>query len=290
MGNETSKLFFKIAVSITLLGIVLYFVQEIIDWVNNLPITMPANGLPATMVISDVVIIITIILAIMLLFMGLEKTKLIRITIIMGTIYLLAFTLAHALVPFFNTSSWSIPGVFGNNIVAFYFTYEISFINLLLLGIIAIFVIIISMAKMKQEKITTKEKITYIVMLGLIFIFDVVTPGTLRAYLLLIYSSIFHYGFFMLPYIIETILIAFAIILLTINILSKEKKIVNILGIILLNIFILSMISTTVITTNMDVTFTNYTAIAIGNYLLILGAVLTSIATIIKIKNEIPTK
>ncbi|NHK32177.1 MAG: hypothetical protein FK730_12540, partial [Asgard group archaeon] len=237
---------------------------------------MPANGLPATVFISDGIMIITIILTIMMLFIGFEKTKIVRTTVIMGTLYLLVFTLAHALIPFFNTGNWAIPLFFGKNIVLFYSNYSISFINLLLLGIITIFVIVNSITQMNQEKITITEKITYIVMLCLILIFNISTLSALRVYLIGMLSASLYYGFFMLPYVLETILIAFAIILITMSIVSKENKVINILGLILVNIFFLGFISATVINTNMNLTIGgNYVPIALGNYLIILGTVLT---------------
>lgn len=144
---------------------------------------------------------------------------------------------------------------------------------------------------MNQEKITLTEKFTYIVMLCLLFIFNLSTLSALRAYLLGMYSATLYYGFFMLPYILETILIAFAIILLTISIVNKESKLINILGLILLNIFFLSLISTTVISTNMNLTISgNYLPIALGNYLIIPGTVITCIMSILMIKNKISTK
>jgi hypothetical protein len=291
MGNETKKLFFKITISISLLGLLLYFIQEIILWARILPITMPANGLPATVFISDGIMIITIILIILMLFIGFEKTKIVRTTVIMGTLYLLAFTFAHALIPFFNTGNWAIPVFFGKNIVLFYSNYSISFINLLLLGIITIFVIVNSFTQMNQEKISITEKITYIVMLCLILIFNVSTLSALRVYLIGMLSASLYYGFFMLPYLLEIILIAFAIILITMSIVSKENKVINILGLILVNIFFLGFISATVINTNMNLTIGgNYVPIALGNYLIILGTVLTCIASIKIIKNKISTK
>jgi hypothetical protein len=95
----------------------------------------------------------------------------------------------------------------------------------------------------------------------------------------------------MIPYIIEVIVIAFAIILLTISLVSKENKIINILGIILLNIFFIIIITTTISISSMDFTAnSNYIPKVLGNYLIIIGTVLTSIASIIKIKNKIPEK
>lgn len=291
MGNETGKLFFRIAVSITLLGLLLYFVQEIIVWFRQLPIIMPANGVPATILISNIAMMIAIILVIILLFTGFKNTKITRITIIIGAVYLLGFTIAHAFIPFFNTGNWAIPIFFGKNIVAFYSYYDISFINLLLLGIIAIFVIGKSITKMNQEKITITEKFTYIVVLSLLFIFNLSTISTLKGFLLGVYSVLQYYGFFMLPYIIETILIAFAIILFAISIGNKENKTVKILGIILLNIFFISMISTTVTDSILDFTIgAEYLPLVTGNYLIIIGTVLTSIASIITIKNKIQEK
>ncbi len=291
MGNETGKLFFRIAVSITLLGLLLYFVQEIIVWFRQLPIIMPANGVPATILISNIAMMIAIILVIILLFTGFKNTKITRITIIIGAVYLLGFTIAHAFIPFFNTGNWAIPIFFGKNIVAFYSYYDISFINLLLLGIISIFVIGKSITKMNQEKITITEKFTYIVVLSLLFIFNLSTISTLKGFLLGVYSVLQYYGFFMLPYIIETILIAFAIILFAISIGNKENKTVKILGIILLNIFFISMISTTVTDSILNFTIgAEYIPLVTGNYLIIIGTVLTSIASIITIKNKIQEK
>lgn len=208
----------------------------------------------------------------------------------MGAVYLLGFTLAHAFIPFFYTGNWAIPPGYGNDILTYYRFYSISFINILLLGIIAMFVIVKSITKMNQEKITMTEKFTYIVTLSLLLIFNIATRSTIRSIMLGTYSFQY-YGFFMLPYIIETILIAFAIILLTISIVNKENKTVKILGIILLNIFFLSMISTTVIASLLDFTLSNdYIPLVLGNYLIILGTVLTSIASIITIKNKITEK
>ena len=206
MGNETGKLFFKIAVSITLIGLLLYFVQEIIVWFKILAITMPANGVPATILISNIAIMIAIILAIILLFTGFKNTKIIRTTIILAAFYLLGFALTHAFMPFFNTGVWAIPAFFGNDILTFYRYYNISFINMLLLGIMAIFVIAKTITKMTQEKITITEKFTYIVTLSLLLIFNISTVSPIRTMMLGMYSAIQYYGFFMVPYIIETII------------------------------------------------------------------------------------
>jgi len=291
MANETGKLFFKIAMSITLFGLLLYFVQEIIVWFKILAITMPANGVPGTILISNIAIMIAIILTIILLFTGFKNTKIIRTTIILAAFYLLGFTLAHAFMPFFNTGSWAIPAFFGNDIIRFYSFYDISFINLLLLGIIAIFVIAKTITKMKQEKITITEKFTHIGTLSLLLIFNMATRSPIRIMMQGIYSAYQYYGFFMTPYIIESILIAFAIILLIISIANKENKTVKILGIILLNIFFISMISTTVVDSILDFTIgSDYIPLVLGNYLLIIGTVLTGIASIIRIKNKIPEK
>lgn len=291
MGNETGKLFFKIAVSITLFGLLLYFVQEIILWFRILAITMPANGVPATILISNIIIMIAIILAIILVFMDFKNAKIARITILLGAFYLLGFTLTHAFMPFFNTGNWAIPAFFGNNIVEFFSNYGYNFINLLLIGIIAIFLIVKSITKMNRENITSTEKFTLIVVLGLLFIFDLASYSYTRFLLLGIAPIGFNYGFFMLPIIIEAILIALAVILLAIKIVNKENKTIEILGIILLNIFFLSLASTTAIGTLLDFTVNNnYIPIVLGNYLIIIGAVLTSIASIITIKNKISEK
>ena len=291
MGNETGKLFFKIAVSITLFGLLLYFVQEIILWFRILPITMPAQGVPATILVSNIAIMIAIILSIILLLTGFKNTSIIRTTIIMAALYLLGFALTHAFMPIFNNANWGIPAFFGNNILRFYSYYDISFINVLLIGIIAIFVIVKTITKTTQEKITITEKFTYIVTLSLLLIFNISTISPTRSIFLGDYSAYQYFGFFMEPYIIETILIAFAIILLTISITNKENKAVKILGIILLNIFFISMISTTVTDSLLNFTIgAEYIPIVLGNYLLIFGTVLTSIASIITIRNKITEK
>jgi hypothetical protein len=284
MGNNEGKTFFNIALTITLTGLILYFIQEMILWLKVFPVTIAEQGLPITIVISAGLMIIAIILIILMLFMGIEKAKIVRITIIIGALYLLAFTMVNFFVPFFLNSSWALPIA---NIVSFYAADGISFIAILLLGIIAIFLFIITIMKMSEDRLTTTEQFTYIVTLGLILIYNMSTYSYQRLNLLG-FSIIFGYsGFFMLPFIYESILIALAIILLGIKVANGGSRVLNILGLILLNIFFLSFISMTVPSTVLDITASNdYVAFALGNYLIILGTVLTAIASIMLVKKK----
>jgi hypothetical protein len=284
MGNNEGKTFFNIALTITLTGLILYFIQEMIFWLKVFPVTIGEQGVPITIVISAGLMIIAIISIILMLFMGFSKTKTVRFAIMIGALYLLAFTMVNFFVPFFLNSSWALPIA---NIVAFYANDVISFIVLLLMGIIAIFLFIISIMKMSEDRLTTTEQFTYIVTLGLILIYNV-SSYSYQRYNLLGFSILFGYfGFFMLPIYFESILIALVIILLGIKVANGGSRVLNILGLILLNIFFLSFISITVPSTVLDITQSNDTvAFALGNYLILIGTVLTAIASIMMVKKK----
>ena len=286
MGNKTGKLFFKIALSISLTGLLLYFIQEIIYWTRILPVGIMDQGFPITIVISDGFMIIGIILAIVWIFMGFEKMKILRAALMMGALYLLTYTFANLFAPFFGNSAWGIPVMFGNNIVNFYAFEGLSFILLLILGLVAIFTFIQLITKSGEDEITVAERFTLIIILVLIIISDLATINMPRYYLLG-FSFWGYYGFFFLPMFLDAFLIALVVVLTTMTLTMKGSKAVSILGIVLLNLFLIGLISTVVSDTVLDFTASNNTVpFALGNSLLLLGTVLTAIASIQLVKNK----
>lgn len=286
MGNKTGKLFFKIALSISLTGLLLYFIQEIIYWTRILPVGIMDQGFPITIVISDGFMIIGIILTIVWIFMGFEKMKILRAALMMGALYLLTYTFANLFAPFFGNSAWGIPVMFGNNIVNFYAFDGLSFILLLILGLVAIFTFIQLITKSGEEEITVAERFTLIIILVLIIISDLATINMPRYYLLG-FSFWGYYGFFFLPMFLDAFLIALVVVLTTMTLTMKGSKAVSILGIVLLNLFLIGLISTVVSDTVLDFTASNNTVpFALGNSLLLLGTVLTAIASIQLVKNK----
>ncbi|NHJ47579.1 MAG: hypothetical protein FK733_07315 [Asgard group archaeon] len=282
MGNNNGNSFFKIAITITLTGFLLYFIQEIITWAKY-PGSIGDFGVPITIIISAALMLITIILLIIVLFMGFDNAKMIRVAIMIGALYLLAFTMVNFFFPFFDNSSWSL----GGDILGFYQFDALSFICLLLLGIVSIFLFVFSITKMSEDRIITSELITYILTLGLILVFDASSISSQRISLLG-FAFFGYYGFFMLPFFYEIVLLALLIIILGIRVANRENNTLDILGIILLNIFFVSIISITASGTIWDVTYSNDTIpYCLGNYLLVLGTVLTFIASIIKINGKL---
>lgn len=292
MGNKSGKTFFNTAVTITLAGLLLYFIQDIIMWAKYLePGNLVAYGAPITSVIADGIIIVTLILAIVLLFIGYERTKIFRITIMMGSLYLLIYTLANIFYPFYESSSWSIPGYYGKDILRFFNnSVASSFICLLLLGCISLFVFIFTIVNIRKTEFTIAEKFSYILTLGVMTIFDMACLHWLKA---LVKDSMGlspypYYGFLHLPFILEMILLVAIILLLVANIVNRGNGFLEIMNLVVLNIIFFTIISTAVTGSILKYTLGNYLIpIALGNTLILLGTVLTFIASIILVKKKL---
>lgn len=282
MGNNTKNTFFNVSVTIALLGFMLYFIQEIIYWIKINPASI-SEALPLSILISDILMIISIILAIVLLFVGFDKVKIFRSVVMLFSLYLLSYTLATTFFPFFDSGSWTMPT---NNIVEFYKDSFLSFIALLILGLAALYVFIFSAIKMKEDEITIAEKFSYILVLSIMIVFNIANLHFVRFYL--VGSAFPFYGFLFIPFILEMILLAMLVILLTINLVVENNKIVSIFGLLLLNIFLISIITTASVGTTFDFTISNdYIPFALANSLLVLGTVLTFISSIIVAKKQL---
>lgn len=295
MGNKSGKTFFNTAVTITLAGLLLYFIQDIIMWVKYLELgNLVAYGAPITSVIADGIMIVTLILSIVLLFIGFERTKIFRITIMMGSLYLLLYTLANIFFPFYETNSWSIPGFYGKDIVRFFNSYAASsFICLLLLGCISLFVFIFTLANMGKTEFTIAEKFSYILTLGVMTIFDIACLHWLKALVkdAMGLSDLPYYGFFHMPFIFEMMLLIAIILLLVANIVNRGNSYLEIMTLIILNIIFFTIISTAVTGSILKYTISNdLIPIALGNTLILLGTVLTFISSVILIKKKLTQK
>ncbi|NHJ38784.1 MAG: hypothetical protein FK731_02040, partial [Asgard group archaeon] len=290
MGNE-GKVFFNTAVTITLVGLLFYFVEDLIIWIKYLePGNIIQYGMPITIVISDVIMMITLIMAMILLFVGFDKTKIFRSTIMMGGVYLLVYTMGHIFMPFYAYSGWTIPSFYGANIVRFFAEeFFTSFICLLLLGCVSLFIIILSIIKMKEEQFTVEEKFSYILTLGIMVIFDIAclhwAKALVREEIGIGFAIIPYYGFLHIPFIFEMMLLIAIILLIVANLFNRGNGYLEVMTLIILNILFITIISTAVVGSVLDFTISNdLIPLALGNSLILLGTVLTFISSIILVK------
>ncbi|NHJ32738.1 MAG: hypothetical protein FK732_07740 [Asgard group archaeon] len=291
MGNRTGKIFFNVAVTITLAGLLLYFIQDIIMWSRVIePMTLAKYGAPLTAVIADSIMLVTIILACVLLFIGFDKTKIFRVTIMMGALYLLTYTLANIFYPFYENGSWSL-GYYGKDILKYFNnTAATSFICLLLLSCISLFVVIFTIVNISKEEITVAEKFSYVLTIGVMTIFDMVCLHWLKARVKdsMGLSPFPYYGFLQLPFILEMIFLMAILILIVANITDGGNEFLEIMNLVILNIIFFAIISSAVTGSILRYDISNnLVPIALGNSLILLGTVFTFIASIILIGKKL---
>ena len=280
MGNTEKNTFFNISVTVALVGFLVYFVREIFFWVDYDAFD---EAFPLVAFISCILLIIAIITLIVLLYVGMDVVVLFRIVVMLFSLYILSYALATIFYPFMIEGNWNIPNE--GLMRMFKDTYSLSFINLIILGAAVLFLFVFSIVQIKKEEITSSEKFTYILVLSLMLVFDIANVHYTKA---LLFVSVDLFGFFYLPIYLEMILLALLIILLTIGLILNDSEIVSLLGLVMLNIFFISVISTITVNTGFDFsTDTQTLLLAIGNIVLILGTILTFISSIISARNQL---
>jgi hypothetical protein len=291
MGNDKGKLFFNVALTIALVGLLFHFIQDIIIWARIIePGNLIAYGTPITIVIADVVVMIMLILIIVLLYIGTDKILLLRIAIIAGAMYLYLYNLSHIFFPFYEDSAWDL-GSYAPNIVRYFSNYYgLSFITLLVVGLVSLFLIILSTAKINEDFITYEEKFTYILTLVVMFVFDISCIHWVKTYAKDTYSyaPAPYYGFLHTPIILEMIIFIALILLLVASMFQLRSEYSEVLTIILVNTYFITSIATLVVGSILNFTTDiNIIVFPIGNYLIIIGTVLIFASSIINIKYKL---
>ncbi|MHA1501871.1 MAG: hypothetical protein ACTSSB_08480, partial [Candidatus Heimdallarchaeota archaeon] len=276
--TNSNNMFFKSAIVVALLGVMLYFIQEIVLWANMYGMDPPQYGFRLLTMICDGIMIIAIILIVVFILIGKDKKTILRIAVLTGALYLFAYAFSLFFYPFFNYGDWELYNDYiaaGYNILDFYQYFSgASFISLLLTCAYSIYLIVLASMSFGKEEITILESFSLILLFGLLFVFDNANVHLPRAFLFYTGLPISYYGFFMIPIFVEMILLVAGIVLLTLQLTNNAEKISKLLGIVFINIFFIAMISTTVISAGFVFEEPDLVPFAIGSILICIGTLL----------------
>jgi hypothetical protein len=265
--NKLTNLFFKIAIAVGLGGIFFYFIYEIAN-----PILV--SRYQAFVIIADLIGIFALIAIILWLFIPSLKAILKNLAIILLVGYAFFFVFANFFVYYYVSPPFLT-----------YFEYldgvGISFIGTLLIVLFSIgLIVIFSIDFGKREEFAIFEKFIIIIWVLLVGIYDYAASYTLRPFLDV---SFVRSG-------LELILILFAAILLIIKFfVGINEKIWNLLMLLLVNAFFISLaiLSTTAYGYSYAATPLNVTYI-LGNIFVIIGTVALVVCTFFVLQAKYP--
>ncbi|MBN1330361.1 MAG: hypothetical protein JXA54_12880 [Candidatus Heimdallarchaeota archaeon] len=272
--NKKTNLAFVISIAVMLSGLVFYLIHEFV-YVINLS-TLP-SAYRAFVGIADFIGMAALIVIILALFLPKIEKLFWTLAIILGSGYVFFYLFGHFM---------AVQGVTGSDLLARYSSVGLSFFGLLLICCFSILMIVVFVMRFKKtEEFAIYEKFSIILWLTFIGIFDFLT-----IYLIRLGSFGAVLGITFLPSTIEMIYLLFGTILLTLSFfIGVKKNILSLLVLLLANVIAITYAIGTVSATGFPF-FRINTALIIGNFLVLFGAVALVVSTffILKIKYEKP--
>ena len=269
--NKKTNMSFVISIAVMLSGLVFYLIHEFVS-------VMVASAHHAFAAIGDLLGIFALIGIIVSLFVPKIEKLLRNISIILGCGYVAFYLFGHFFTPSFYGTTGGLLTRFSLN--------GLSFIGLLLLFIFTILMIVIFSMRIKvQEDLPIYQKFSIILWLVLLGVFDFVCFYMVR---LLAFGAIL--GITFLPTTLELIYFLFGATLLILSFfIGVKKNILSLLVLLFANILAVSYAIGTVNFVGFNFVVAN-TALIIGNFLIIMGAIALVVCTyfILKIKYEKP--
>jgi hypothetical protein len=287
--NKGYKIFFNTATSIALVGLILYLIYEMILWIREM--TNPAfdislGAFPIVLTIANGLAAIGVILIAVLLFLGLEQTVLLRIATILGSGYFFTYALSYLFFPVYNTTDWDFMSGYDGNILLAYGDNGQNFLVLLLMGLLALFTLVITSINFQEQMITLIEK-SAIIMVLVTAIVRMFTCLDYSKFSFLGLSFLFYHGQFFLPVLFEMVLVSMVIIIIALSLSNIERKYLQLFSVLLANIYIIAI--GCLLPSILDFNFVgDAITYSLANIFLSLGALLTTIASVLLIAAYFP--
>lgn len=276
--NKHTNRFFLISISVILAGILMYLIQEMVA-------SMQQFAYPAFVVIADFLGIFAIIGLIVWLFWPKFQTLIMNIVILLSLGYVLFFFFGHFFAPRYdgNTSS---------NILENFSDTSLDFIGLLILFLFTIgMIVIFAMKFAKRTEFAMYEKFTVILWLIILGIFDSLFFYIIRSSETFdtTFFSFANIGISFLPRFTELIYAFFGGVLLILYFfVGVNKKILNLLTLLLLNIIAFTLLIGTVGDLGFAPPSAEYTPMIMGNVFIIIGTVALAVCTFFVLRIKYP--
>lgn len=276
--NKHTNRFFLISISVILAGILMYLIQEMVA-------SMQQFAYPAFVVIADFLGIFAIIGLIVWLFWPKFQTLIMNIVILLSLGYVFFFFFGHFFAPRYdgNTSS---------NILVNFSNTNLDFVGLLILFLFTIgMIVIFAMKFAKRTEFALYEKFTVIIWLIILGIFDSLFFYIIRSNETFdtTFFSFANIGISFLPRSTELIYAFFgAVLLILYFFVGVNKKILNLLTLLLLNIIAFTLLIGTVGDLGFAPPSAEYTPMIMGNVFIIIGTVALAVCTFFVLRIKYP--
>ncbi|MBK5113569.1 MAG: hypothetical protein KGD59_10845 [Candidatus Heimdallarchaeota archaeon] len=275
MFEEKNKktLSFQISIAVLLSGILFYLIQELVY-------AMAKTSYNVFVVLADFIGIFAIIALILWIFLPKFQDLIKNIGIILCLSYVFLFLFGHLLAP-------RSLGVGGNVLEQFSFL-NLSFIGLLILFFFTIgLLVIFGMRFTKKEDFAIYEKFVIILWLVTLGIFSSIHWFTIRVNTT--FDGFVNLGITFLPRNLELIYALFGAVLLIISFfVGINKKILNLLTLLFINIIAFTLVIGTIGQIGFDFSDRLHTPYIMGNFLIIFGTIALAVCTFFVLQMKYP--
>jgi hypothetical protein len=284
LESEKINKFYKISIGIALMGLVGYLLQETIfilafwDWMTQ---TFFCVLIP----VSNFIAISSIITIFVTLSEKYNTAKIRRIAIILLLLSGMVQTANYIFSPIID-ESWGIHP--GETFLSTYQMYDLNFIVLVFIGLTMLITLIILLTNIKKDEEKTSEIITYIPMLIMIMIFDILCKHVTRDFFY--YGIDGKSGYSFVTRLSETIFVGIIIVMLILEETTKQKKLVWIGKKLLICTYFIVLSLTVTFSTIFYIPILFYIPWTIGNFCLYLGSILLIVSTILVINDKLKEK
>jgi hypothetical protein len=276
MFEEKNKktLSFQISIAVLLSGILFYLIQELVY-------AMARTSYNVFVVLADFIGIFAIIALILWMFLPKFQALIKNIGIILCLSYVFLFLFGHLLAP----RSLLIPS---GNILNDFATLNLSFIGLLILFFFTIgLLVIFGMRFTKQDEFAIYEKFIIILWLVTLGIFSSIHWFIIRVNTT--FDGFANLGITFLPRNLELIYALFGSILLIISFfVGINKKILNLLTLLFVNIIAFTLVIGTIGQIGFDFSDRMHTPYIMGNFLIIFGTIALAVCTFFVLQMKYP--
>lgn len=275
--NKILDILFKVALTLGLIGLTFYLLQELIY-------TFEPELYLIFIAIANILGILAIITTIVWLFVKQFDMILMNLAILLGLAYVFFYLFSHFFAPDY------IPGGFGLSFLEKYYSIELNFIGLIVLCLLSLgLIVIFSIRFTKRDQFAIYEKFPIVLWFIIIGIFDFASNYYFRNEEAFDFPPTLDLGISFLPKNFELFFAFFAAILLIMSFfIGVNKKILDLLSLLLLNsVFITAAILTTS-SIGFSMTDISYIITILGHAFIILGAVSLLICTVIVLQVKYP--
>ncbi|MEA2071190.1 MAG: hypothetical protein U9O98_07865 [Asgard group archaeon] len=284
--NKLLNMFFQVAITVCLVGVAMYFLQEITTLMEYY-----THAYVIFLGIADFIGIFAIIGFIVWMYLPKQKELVLNITIILAFAYVLLYLFGHFFAPMFvNNNLFALPST---NFLDQFMDVGLSFTGLLVLVVLTIGAIVFfAMQFGKKEELSIFEKFVILLWVLVIAIFDFTSYYYIRQFVGLGNLGFTPFvGLSFLPTNIEFIfLIVFAIIIAFKFFMNINEETNTILNLLLMNMVFITYAISTVNLVGFNFNNAKMTPSIIGHLLFLIGAFMVVITSFFVLREKYAKK